>query len=298
MTSYAEQMTAELNPEGYNSLVDVFNQACAEHADRPAFSCLQQELSFAELDRLSAQFAAYLQHVLGMRKGERIAVQLPNIHQYPIAVWGAWRAGLVVVNTNPMYTAREQTHQFNDSGATTLIVLADLLPVTLEVLPNTGIENVIVATATEMIDPSTVYQEGEGVAFTQACADGARLAAAKCDLSMSDVAALQYTGGTTGPSKGAMLSHANLYSSVRLSRNSIVLTPPDVAEITIAPLPLYHVFGFTQSVLSVVLNGGLSVLIPDPRNMDFMISSDASLPLHQYGSRQHVAGGTNVPSRF
>lgn len=298
MTTYAEQMLAELNPDGVASLVDVFNEACLEHAEKPAFSCLEQEMTFAELDRLSANFASYLQHDLGLQNSDRMAVQLPNIHQYPIAVWGAWRAGLVVVNTNPMYTAREQTHQFNDSGATTLVVLADLLTTTREVLPNTSIENVIVASVMEMIDPSAAFP-GEGmISFTQACRTGESLAPAQCHAKMSDVAALQYTGGTTGPSKGAMLSHGNLYSSIRLSRETIVLTPPDVAEITIAPLPLYHVFGFTQSVLSVVLNGGLSVLIPDPRNMDFMISQMKAYPFTNMAAVNTLLAGLMAQPDF
>ena len=278
MTTFAEQKAAELNTLNYSSLVDAFDQSCKDNATKPAFSCLGHELSFAELDRLSAQFAAYLQHGLKLPVGSRIAIQLPNIPQYPIAVWGAWRAGLVVVNTNPMYTAREQLHQFNDSEATALIVLADLLPITEQIIAQTSIKDVIVATAMELFDPSTSYRGEQAISFSEALKMGENHPKAEASLSMNDLAVLQYTGGTTGPSKGAMLSHGNLYSANRFSRQTIILNKPGEPEITIAPLPLYHVFGFTQSVISVVLNGGLSVLIPDPRNLDFMISQMKAYP--------------------
>lgn len=278
MTNFAEKMLAELNPDGLTSLLEGFDKSCLDNAAKPAFSCLTHELSFAQLDQMSADFAAYLQGDLGLKAGQRIAIQLPNIHQYPIAVWGAWRAGLVVVNTNPMYTARELIHQFNDSGAVALVVLADLLPVTEQVLGQTKIENLIVATVTETIDTSAAYAGDAWISFSDCLNLGSSLARAAVNLSMDDLAVLQYTGGTTGPSKGAMLSHGNLFSAIRLSRETVTLADPDAAEITIAPLPLYHVFGFTQSVLSVVLSGGLSVLIPDPRDMDFMISQMKAYP--------------------
>ncbi|NND82529.1 MAG: AMP-binding protein [Gammaproteobacteria bacterium] len=259
-----QQQMAELNPEGYGSLLDLFNEVCTANAAKAAFACHGVEASFADIDQRSAAFAAYLQIDLGLKTGERLAIQLPNIIDYPIAVWGAWRAGLVVVNTNPLYTAREQIHQFNDSGAVALLVLDRILPVTDAVLEQTKIKHVIV---------SGEAGERGFDSFNQALKRGAAQQVEQAPLSMDSLAVLQYTGGTTGPSKGAMLSHGNLFAAMRMGRQSVKLAPEGFPEVALAPLPLYHVFGFTQHVIGTFLNGGLSVLIPNPSDIDGMIKT-------------------------
>jgi len=281
MHVFARQQLQKLNSHGYSSLVDVFSEACQKDPAATAFVCLDQSISFAQLDNMSAQFAAYLRADCGLAAGDRIAVQLPNMLQYPVAVWGAWRAGLVVVNTNPLYTLREQLHQFNDSGAVALVVFEDLLPVTEKVVPETGIKTVIVTNFAEMVSDTLAYKATkEGfVSYSDALASGADVAATSdAEISMDDIAVLQYTGGTTGPSKGAMLTHGNLFGGMALSRKSVVLSPPEVTEIAVCPLPLYHVFAFTQNVVAVCLEGGYSVLIPDPRDVGSIISAMKAHP--------------------
>lgn len=278
MTSYAERMAAELNPDGISSLVEAFERTCNLHGAKPAFACLGHTVTFSEFSQLTERFANYLTHQLKLNIGDRIAIQLPNITQYPIAVWGAWRAGLVVVNTNPMYTAREVKHQFKDSGAIALLVLDSLLPLVEAVLDNTDIKHVIATSAIDMAQPQNGFQNaGSTIAFNDTLVD-ADYPANKVDITMDDVAALQYTGGTTGPSKGAMLTHGNLFSARALSRKSVALNKEGANEILIAVLPLYHVFGFTANIVGSALFGALSVLIPDPRNLDSIIAAMKTYP--------------------
>jgi len=272
MNSFAERMAAELNPEEVSSLIEAFERTCRLNADKPAFECFGHSITFAEFEQMTERFSSYLMSELGLKVGDRIAIQLPNITQYPIAVWGAWRAGLIVVNTNPMYTAREVLHQFQDSGAIALVVLDSLLPLIDKVIDDTAIKHVIATSVFDLAQTSNSFQATDSVrAFNDTLkADIALCEAA--DISMDDIAALQYTGGTTGPSKGAMLTHSNLFCAQALSRKSVVLNKPSDKEIFIAVLPLYHVFGFTTSVVGTVLFGSLSVLIPDPRNVDSIIA--------------------------
>lgn len=271
--SFSQQMLSELNQAGYSSLLDAFNHSCDEFADRPAFTCLGQTLSFSQMDVLSRQFACYLLHSCGLQPGDRIAVQLPNLNQYPLVVWGALRAGLTVVNTNPMYTPREQLHQFNDSTARALVVLGDLLPLTEQVVPETAIETVIVTHALDLLQPQPRPESSlkNLLSLPEALALGEGKALPVIDCSMNDLAVLQYTGGTTGPAKGAMLSHGNVYAGMRMSELTLGLISDD-EDILIAPMPVYHVFGFTMNLIGGFIQGCHSVLIPDPRNIDSLIA--------------------------
>ena len=279
--SYAAQQLEKLNQDGYLSLVDAFNHAIAEFAEQPAFTCLGQTLNYADMDRLSSQFGCFLLEHCGLQHGDRIAIQLPNISQYPIAVWAALRAGLTVVNTNPLYTAREQLHQFNDSGARALVVLSDLLPVTEQVVSETAIQTVIVTHAADFLQPQAVPHSSLDnlIGFTDALALGADKVLPDSTATMSDIAVLQYTGGTTGPSKGAILSHGNVYAGMRMSKISIGLSASDDFDLLIAPMPLYHVFGFTMNLVGGFVNGSHSVLIPNPRDIDSMV---AVMKQHQF----------------
>ena len=274
LSSFAEQKFAQLNTDNFSNLLDAFESACVEFAEKPAFCCLGQSLTFADIDRLSAQFSGFLIAHCGLERGDRIAIQLPNLNQFPIAVWGALRAGLTIVNTNPMYTAREQIHQFNDSGASALVVLTELLPITEQVVPQTAIKTVIATHTLDLINPQTLPPSSlpSLVDFNQALALGVGVELPRLATTMRDLAVLQYTGGTTGPAKGAMLSHGNIFAGIRMSKLSVTLDA-DSDEILIAPMPLYHVFGFTMNVIGGFVYGGLSVLIPDPRDIDGLVKT-------------------------
>ena len=259
--------------EGFDSLVDAFDQSCAEFAVKPAYHCLGQTLSYADIEAYSRKFGAFLAGSCGLQRGDRIAIQLPNLNQFPIVVWGALRIGLTIVNTNPMYTAREQLHQFNDSGAKALVVLSGLLPVTEQVIPETDIETVIVTHATDMLQaqPAPKTSLPNLVTLPDALALGAELVMPQVTMSMDDLAVLQYTGGTTGPAKGSMLSHGNVFSGMRMSKLS-VFPETEGDDILIAPMPLYHVFGFTMNVIGGFISGSLSVLVPDPRDANALVA--------------------------
>jgi long-chain acyl-CoA synthetase len=280
-SDFARQKLAELNTENYTSLINNFDFACKKYADKVAFSCIGQEITYADIDKHSRNFASYLLNEAGLEKGDRIAIQLPNLIQYPIVAWGILRANLTIVNTNPMYTERELIHQFNDSGAKVLVVLADLLPVVEKVLPQTGISQVVVTNVFDMIEAQPLPDSGLDclTSLPDALAKGASGELPPSMTTMNSIAILQYTGGTTGVAKGAVLSQGNLFASAAQSAKASeeMLTPQEITqgveEVVIAPMPMYHVYGFTLSVITVFLNGGLSVLIPDPRNIDSLIEA-------------------------
>jgi long-chain acyl-CoA synthetase len=262
----------------------VLARAVVQYANKPAFSCMGQTLTYAELDKLSANFASYLQHCTDLQPGDRIAIQLPNVLQYPVVVFGALRAGMIIVNTNPLYTPREMEHQFVDSGAKAIVILANMASKLEEVLPQTAIEHVMV---TELADLHAlprralintvakyvkklvpVFHLPGAVSLRSALARGAKHRVQPVQSSSGDVAVLQYTGGTTGVAKGAMLTHANLLADVQQS--AIYMQKAGLVngcETVIAPLPLYHVYAFMSHCLLMLDAGNHSVLIPNPRDI-------------------------------
>lgn len=255
------------------SLVSHFEEACVRYGDAPAFNCFGHELSFNALEEQSRYFAAFLRQHLGMQQGERLAIQLPNINQYPIAAWGAVRAGLIIVNTNPLYTERELVHQLQDSGAKVLVSLVQNAELLAKVLPQTDVEHVVLVALSENDSrPSNEWFADAIETFDEALVMGRAVDFERLDVSMGAVLALQYTGGTTGLSKGAILTHGNMHSAVCQVDDTLGILEPGV-EVFLAPLPLYHVYGFNSHVIGNVLRGGLSVLIPDPRNVDSLISA-------------------------
>ncbi len=274
--SFAREKLQQLNVDGYASLIELFDQACEQYAERVAYSCLGQEMRFAEICDKSGQIAAYLRGELGLQAGDRVAVQLPNLIQYPIVAWGVLRAGLILVNTNPLYTERELVHQFNDSGARVLFTLHELLPVVEKVVPQTAIETVVASHVFDLMEAQPLPESplANLQAFTDVLARGAAAELPKVSHSMDDIALLQYTGGTTGVAKGAVLTQGNLFAS-SLQSAALVENQPnrELDDVLVAPMPLYHVYGFTVNVVSVFLDGGLSVLIPDPRNPDSIIEA-------------------------
>jgi long-chain acyl-CoA synthetase len=280
----------DIDLRAYKSVIEVFERSCKKFADRPAFSNMGVTLTYAELDRLSAAFAAYLQKHTDLQPGERIAVQMPNVLQYPIAVFGAMRAGLIVVNTNPLYTAREMRHQFKDSGVRALVYLNMFGKLVQDVLPDTQIDYLIEAKVGDLLPSlkgwlvNTVvkkvkklipdYHLPQAVAFKNVLKQGHGHGLKPVKVGQEDVAILQYTGGTTGVAKGAMLTHGNLVANMLqvdacLSQLGNDGTPlmKQGQEIMIAPLPLYHIYAFTANCMCMMVNGNHNVLITNPRDI-------------------------------
>ncbi|WP_282363993.1 long-chain-fatty-acid--CoA ligase FadD2 [Pseudomonas sp. PS01297] len=280
----------DIDMTAFTSVVDVFERSCKKFADRPAFSNLGVTLTYAELDRLSAAFAGYLQQHTNLVPGDRIAVQMPNILQYPIAVFGALRAGLVVVNTNPLYTSREMRHQFKSAGIRALVYLNMFGKRVQEVLEDTEIEYLIEAKMGDLMPtvkgwvtnlvvdkvkklvPS--YRLPQAIPFKQVLQQGAGHPLRSLQVRLDDIAVLQYTGGTTGLPKGAMLTHGNLVANMQQIRGCLSQHAEDGLpllkegqEVMVAPLPLYHIYAFTANCMCMMVTGNHNILITNPRDI-------------------------------
>ncbi|SFM53670.1 long-chain-fatty-acid--CoA ligase FadD1 [Halopseudomonas yangmingensis] len=280
---YPAGVPTEINPDQYPNILAVLRESCKKFASKPAFSNMGKTLTYAELYTLSGQFAAYLQKHSGLQPGDRIAVQMPNVLQYPIVVFGAMRAGYVVVNTNPLYTAREMEHQFNDSGAKALVCLANMAHLAQDVVPKTGVKQVIVTEVGDMLPPlkrllvNTVvkhvkkmvpaYNIPGMVKFNDAMAKGKGLSLQEANPVSEDIAVLQYTGGTTGVAKGAMLTHRNLVSNMLQAKAMMGNNIKDGEEVLICPLPLYHIYAFTFHCMAMMISGNHNILITNPRDI-------------------------------
>ena len=284
---YPVGIDSEINPDEYQNIQAVLKQSCERFANKPAFSNLGKTLTYGELYKLSGDFAAYLQQNTNLQPGDRIAVQLPNLLQYPVVVFGAMRAGLIVVNTNPLYTAREMEHQFNDSGAKALVCLANMAHLAQEVLPKTGIRHVVITEVGDMLPAikrmlvNTVvkhvkkmvpaYSLPNATRFTDAMALGQGKTVQEANPQRDDVAVLQYTGGTTGVAKGAMLTHRNIIANMLQCRGLMGSELGQGCEIMIAPLPLYHIYAFTFHCMTMMFIGAHNVLITNPRDLPTFI---------------------------
>ena len=280
---YPEGIPAEIDVGQYTSVLAVLKESCERFADKPAFTNLGKTITWGEMYRLSGEFAAYLQTHAGLEPGDRIAVQLPNVLQYPIVVFGAMRAGYVVVNTNPLYTAREMEHQFNDSGAKALICLANMAHLAEQVVPKTGVKHVIVTEVGDMLPTFKrllvnaavkhvkkmvpAWSIPGSVPFVKAMKMGAGASFKEASPTLEDTAVLQYTGGTTGVAKGAMLSHKNLIANMLQCKVMMPSNMNEGGEVIICPLPLYHIYAFTFHCMSVMLLGGQNILITNPRDI-------------------------------
>lgn len=277
----------------HKTLIDVFTQACAEFPSSNAFTCMGHSLTFGELDRLTASFAAFLQQQTDLQPGDRIAIQLPNILQYPVAVYGAIRAGLVVVNTNPLYTPSEIKHQLNDSGAKALVVLANIAASAASVIAETPVKQVIVTQLADLHPPikrsvinfvvKYVKKMVPDFSFSQSTSFREALSVSTADFkpvtrNPEDLAVLQYTGGTTGVAKGAMLSHRNLVANLLQVNHHMRNIFRKNQEIYIAPLPLYHIYSFTLHCTSALSLGNCSVLIPNPRDIPAFVKTLKTVP--------------------
>ncbi|MFN9526369.1 MAG: long-chain-fatty-acid--CoA ligase FadD1 [Pseudomonadaceae bacterium] len=284
---YPVGVAAEINPDQYPNILAVLKESCQRFADKPAFSNLGKTLTYGEIYKLSGDFAAYLQKHTDLKPGDRIAVQLPNVLQYPIVVFGAMRAGLVVVNTNPLYTAREMEHQFNDSGAKALICLANMAHLAEQVVPKTGVKTVIVTEVGDMLPTFKrllvnavikhvkkmvpAYNLPKAIKLNDALAKGRGQSFAEATPSNDDIAVLQYTGGTTGVAKGAMLTHRNLVANMLQVKALMGANLNEGCEVLIAPLPLYHIYAFTFHCMAMMLIGGHNILLTNPRDLPAVV---------------------------
>lgn len=278
----ADTIPEAINPYGFETVTDILHYVTQQYGTKPAFTSFGRTLDYAELDRLSAAFACYLQQQTGLKPGDRIAIQLPNLIQYPIVVYGALRAGLVVVNTNPLYTPKEMQHQFADSGAKALVIHKSMAHNAEKILQDTDIEHVFVTQVGDLHDfikrnllnAAVKYLKKMEPDYNLPQAIPLRSALYQFDgqtpepitVESGDTAVLQYTGGTTGVSKGAELTHANLVSNVLQAKERLETPGIDWTETVISPLPLYHIYAFTVAQVVAVM-GGHSVLIPNPRDI-------------------------------
>ena len=284
---YPAGVSSEIDPDQYPNVLAVLKDSCQRFANKPAFTNLGKTLTYGDLYTLSGHFAAYLQKHSGLQPGDRIAIQMPNVLQYPIAVFGAMRAGYVVVNTNPLYTPREMEHQFNDSGAKALVCLANMAYMAEEVVPKTGVKHVIVTELGDMLPPLKrllinaavkyikkmvpSYNVPGMVRFNDAMAKGRSLSLTEANPAGGDVAVLQYTGGTTGVAKGAMLTHRNLVANMLQAKALMGSNMVDGEEIVICPLPLYHIYAFTFHCMAMMVSGNHNVLITNPRDISSFV---------------------------
>ncbi len=280
-------MSAEQPAFPASSILRIWTQAVSDSSAKPAFSCLGQTLSYGEIDQLSRRLASYLQKILKLKAGDRIAIQLPNLIQYPVAVIAAMKLGLVVVNTNPMYSARELVHQLSDSGVKVVIVLDQFYETLSKALPQTEVENVIVTRPIDLLKQpkqavlSTIMKSlgkrpkirGSNVIdFKDTLLVGGSYS--PYSSSLDDICALQYTGGTTGASKGVKLTQAGLLSNIAQALDVISASPESLKySVAVAPLPLYHIYAYSLCFGMLPAIRGHSVLIPDPRNIPLFVSA-------------------------
>jgi long-chain acyl-CoA synthetase len=299
LNSYPDGVPAEIPAPEFRSLRELIEQSFTEFPDRPAFTNMGTTLTYADLDRLSMQFACHLQKNLGLTRGERVAIMLPNLLQYPVALCGIFRAGLVVVNVNPLYTARELEHQLKDSGARCVVILETLAATLQSVIEDTAVEHVITTSVGELLSfPRSLvtdlvvryvkravprYSLPGSQTFSAALRQGRDQALSPVELGFADIAFLQYTGGTTGLSKGAMLSHRNMVSNVAQTRAWTGGIFDDMDRVVaITALPLYHVFSLKSNCLLMMAMGGENVLITNPRDVPAFVREISRYPFSYF----------------
>jgi long-chain acyl-CoA synthetase len=289
LNQYPPGVPADIDPDSYASLRDIFEEACAAHRHSPAFTNMGATLSYAQLDELSRAFAAWLQKKSGLKPGDRVALMMPNILQYPIALFGVLRAGMAVVNTNPLYTARELEHQLTDSGAKAIVIVENFMHVLQQVLPRTALKKVLVTRIGDLLGvPRGLivnfvlkhvrkqipeWKMPGAQTFKSALGGGLGLKLDPVPLTGEDIAFLQYTGGTTGIAKAAVLTHRNMVANVLQA--SAWINPSlnaNEARVVITALPLYHIFALTSNCLAFLTLGARNVLITNPRDFKSFVA--------------------------
>lgn len=291
---YPADVPAEINPDRYQSLVDMFEQATARYADKPAFINMGETMTFRKLEERSRAFAAYLQQGLGLKQGDRVALMMPNLLQYPVALFGILRAGMVVVNVNPLYTPRELEHQLNDSGASAIVIVSNFAHTLEKVVANTPVKHVILTRMGDQLSTAKgtlvnlvvkyikklvpKYHLPDAISFRQVLQRGYRMQYIKPDIDRHSLAFLQYTGGTSGVAKGAMLTHRNMLANLEQVRASFIPVLSEGKELVVTALPLYHIFALTMNCLLFLDIGGKNLLITNPRDIPGMVKELAKYP--------------------
>jgi long-chain acyl-CoA synthetase len=301
LKSYPPGVPADLDTSQYTSLVALMEESFTQYANRTAYSFMGRDITFGETDRLSKDFAAYLQS-LGLTKGDRVAIMMPNMPQYPVAVAAILRAGFVVVNVNPLYTPRELEHQLKDSGSKAIIIIENFAATLEKCIATTPIKHVVLCAmgdqlgflkgmlvnyvvrhVKKMVPEFTLPN---AVRFNEAVAQGSRSALKKVSIQPDDVAVLQYTGGTTGVSKGAVLLHSNVIANVLQSeawnQPAMKRVPVEEQLTTVCALPLYHIFAFTVGMMLSMRTGGKLILIPNPRDLPAVLKELAKHTIHSF----------------
>jgi long-chain acyl-CoA synthetase len=286
LKSYPPGVPAEIDVNQYASLREVLEASCAKFGSRPAYSCMGRTITFAELDRLSAAFGAFLQ-ARGLTKGARVALMMPNVLQYPICLFGILRVGCTVVNVNPLYTPRELEHQLNDSGAEMIVVVENFAHTLVEVLSKTEVKRVVVTTIGEMLGLKGVlvdfvlrhvkkmipaWEIPGAIRLSDALAEGGKRKLEPVAIGHEDIAFLQYTGGTTGVAKGAMLLHRNIIANLLQAGAWVKPFLGNKRHVVITPLPLYHIFSLTANCLIFMTLGAENVLITNPRDIPGLVT--------------------------
>ena len=283
LKSYPPGVPAQADIDAFANIREILETSCAKFASLPAYTCMGATIDYAELDRLSRHFASWLQNVAGLKKDDRVAIMMPNLLQYPVAIFGVLRAGFIVVNCNPLYTPRELEHQLNDSGAQAIVILENFAKTLQEVIGKTQIRKVVTSQLGDMLGfPKSLivnyvvkhkkklvppWDLPGSTTFRKALAEGARHALVEPTLTHDDIAFLQYTGGTTGVSKGAMLTHGNIVANLQQTSAWIGRGLKEGTEIVITALPMYHIFALTGSCLVNLKLGAHNILITNPRDM-------------------------------
>ncbi|MGB1207448.1 MAG: AMP-binding protein [Chitinophagales bacterium] len=295
--NYPENIPHEINADRYENAVALLDESFTRFANNPAYTCMGKTYTYKQIDESANAFGAYLQKNLALQAGDRIAIMMPNLLQYPVVLFGAMRAGLIVVNTNPLYTPREMEHQFNDAGVKAIVILENFATNLQEIIHNTGIKHIILTGIGDMLGfPKKMivnfavrhvkkmvpaYKLPNVIRFNDALRAGGQLKVNKHKAKSDDIACLQYTGGTTGVSKGAMLTHRNIMSNMEMI-SAWMYSQKDFLnegkEIVITALPLYHIFAFVVNCLATVKHGGHSILITNPRDMDSFIKDLKKYP--------------------
>ncbi|MCE9729842.1 long-chain-fatty-acid--CoA ligase FadD [Pectobacterium sp. IFB5596] len=294
LSRYPADVPAEIDPERYSSLVEMFENNVRRYADRPAFINMGEVMTFRKLEERSRAFAAYLQNQLKLQKGDRVALMMPNLLQYPVALFGVLRAGMVVVNVNPLYTPRELEHQLKDSGASTIVIVSNFAHTLEKIVHNTAVKHVILTRMGDQLSTAKgtlvnfvvkyikrlvpKYHLPDAISFRRVLQEGRRQQYVRPDIINSDLAFLQYTGGTTGVAKGAMLTHRNMQANVAQCLAAYGPVLREGNEWVVTALPLYHIFALTANCLLFFELGGQNLLITNPRDIPAVVKELKQYP--------------------
>ncbi|RYF43985.1 MAG: long-chain-fatty-acid--CoA ligase [Comamonadaceae bacterium] len=301
LSAYSPGVPADIDPSQYVSLVQLMDEAFQKYADRTAYSFMGKDVTYGQTDSLSKAFAAYLQG-LGLAKGDRVAIMMPNVPQYPVVVAAILRAGFIVVNVNPLYTPRELEHQLKDSGSKAIVIIENFANTLEQCIANTPVKHVVLAAMGDQLGllkgalvnyvvrnvkkMVPAFNLPGAVRFNDAIAQGTRGTLKKPDITADDVAVLQYTGGTTGVSKGAVLLHRNIIANVLQSEafNQPVMdkVPAGEQPTAVCALPLYHIFAFTVGMFLSLRTGGKLILIPNPRDLPAVLKELSKHTIHSF----------------